>query len=60
MERRRPSTRVGLTEEKVRAALIAADGSPTRAARMLGVGRGTIIYWMNTRNIVIKRHVEVA
>jgi hypothetical protein len=57
---RRPPTHAGLTEEKVRAALIAADGSPTHAARMLGVGRQTIIYWMNTRNIIIKRSVEIA
>ena len=43
MTRKSPRT-LGLTVEKVHAALIAAAGSPTRAARMLGVTRNTIVY----------------
>lgn len=54
---RRPPTSVGLTEEAVRAALIAANGSPTAAARALGVGRSAVIYWIRTRNIRVQRVV---
>ena len=54
---RKPPRNIGLTAEKVHAALIAADGSPTHAARMLGVTRNTIIYWMRTRKITVRRVV---
>ena len=57
---RRPPKTVGLTEEKVRAALTLSGGSPTEAARLLGVGRQTVIYWMRTRGIVIERVVRPA
>lgn len=57
---RKPPVHAGLTEEKVVAALVLANGSPTRAASILGVGRGTIIYWMKSRNITIKRAIETA
>lgn len=53
-------TSKGLTEDKVRAALTLAGGSPTEAARLLGVGRQTVIYWMRTRKIVIERVVRPA
>ena len=48
---RKPPRNIGLTAEQVHAALVAADGSPTKAARNLGVARNTIIYWMRTRNL---------
>lgn len=51
MTDRKPSIRVGLTAEKVRAALVLCDGSPTHAAKMLGVGRNTIVYWMRKANL---------
>jgi len=57
---RKPPKAVGLTEEKVRAALTLAGGSPTEAARLLGVGRQAVIYWIRTRNIVIERVVKPA
>lgn len=50
----------GLTVEKVRAALVAADGSPTRAALMLGVSRQTIHAWMKKGIKVERRVVEEA
>jgi len=46
-----------LTPEKVRAALIAGDGSPTRAAEMLGVSRQTIHDWMKRYQIRVERRV---
>ena len=57
---RKPPVHAGLSEEIVRRALIAAEGSPTRAAEILRVQRGTILYWMRTRNITVKRSVEIA
>ena len=47
----------GLTAEKVRAALIAADGSPKGAAAMLGVSRQTIHDWMKKHAIRVERRV---
>lgn len=45
MSLRKPPIKVGLNAEKVAAALTLADGSPTKAAVMLGVTRNTINYW---------------
>ena len=56
----RPPISAGLSEESVRAALEQADGSPTGAARLLGVGRGTVIYWIRTRKIEVRRVVMPA
>jgi transcriptional regulator of acetoin/glycerol metabolism len=47
----------GLTSAKVRAALVAADGSPTKAAAMLGVSRQTIHDWMKKDGIKVERRV---
>lgn len=47
----------GLTAEKVRAALIAADGSPTRAAVILGVSRQTVHAWMRKHAIRVEKRV---
>lgn len=41
----------GLTAEKVRAALIACDGSTSRAAVVLGVTRQTIYDWRKKHKI---------
>lgn len=57
---RRPTTKIGLSEERVREALAASDGSPTKAARLLGVGRGTILYWIRSRRIEVRRVVMPA
>ena len=46
-----------LTPEKVRAALIAADGSPGKAARILGVSRQTVHAWMKKHAIRVERRV---
>lgn len=46
-----------LTPEKVRAALIAADGSPKGAAALLGVSRQTVHSWMRKHNIRVERRV---
>jgi transcriptional regulator of acetoin/glycerol metabolism len=46
-----------LTAEKVRAALIAGDGSPTKAAAILGVSRQTIHSWMRSKGIRVERRV---
>lgn len=46
-----------LTAEKVRAALIAADGSPKAAAAKLGVSRQTVHAWMRKHQIRVERHV---
>lgn len=56
----RPPISAGLSEERVRAALEEAEGSPTRAARLLGVGRQTVIYWIRTRKIEVRRVVMPA
>lgn len=40
-----------LTAEKVTAALVAGDGSPTKAAAILGVSRQTIHDWMRKKGI---------
>jgi DNA-binding NtrC family response regulator len=48
-----------LTPEKVRAALIAGDGSPKRAAAILGVSRQTIHEWMRKHSIRVERRVVV-
>jgi len=47
----------GLTVEKVRAALIVGNGSPTKAAAVLGVSRQTIHDWMKKHHIVVERRV---
>jgi len=57
---RQPPTRKGLNAEKVAAALLLADGSPTRAARMLGVTRNTINYWVERGHIVIETSTTVS
>lgn len=49
-----------LTPEKVRAALVAGDGSPTKAARILGVSRQTVHDWMKKKDIRVKRVVDEA
>lgn len=54
---RKPPTPIGLDAEQVRAALQAANGSPTKAARLLGVGRGTVNYWIVKAKIEIRRIV---
>jgi len=54
---RQAGQNAGLTEESVREALRATAGSPSAAARILGVGRQTVIYWIRTRNIRIERVV---
>jgi len=46
-----------LSAEKIRAALIAADGSPKRAAAMLGVSRQTVHAWMRKHAIRVERRV---
>lgn len=46
-----------LTPEKVRAALIAGDGSPSKAAHILGVSRQTIHAWMRKHQIRVERRV---
>lgn len=48
-----------LTPEKVRAALIAADGSPSKAAAMLNVSRQTVHEWMRKHEIRVERRVVV-
>lgn len=48
---RKPSSQLGLTVEQVTAALTEAQGSPTRAARILGVTRNTVLYWIRTRKL---------
>ncbi len=48
---RKPPRNIGLSAEKVHAALVAANGSPTQAARNLGVARNTIVYWMRKANL---------
>jgi transcriptional regulator of acetoin/glycerol metabolism len=48
-----------LTAEKVRAALIATDGSPTKAAALLGVSRQTVHAWMRKHDIRVERRVVV-
>lgn len=54
---RKPPLNVGLNAEKVQAALTLVDGSPTRAARLLGVTRNTIVYWMDRGGM--KRQVTI-
>lgn len=46
-----------LTPEKVRAALIVAGGSPTKAAVVLNVSRKTIYAWMRKHDIRVERRV---
>jgi transcriptional regulator of acetoin/glycerol metabolism len=46
-----------LTPEKVRAALIAGDGSPTKAALILKVSRQTVHTWMRKHAIRVERRV---
>lgn len=46
-----------LTAEKVRAALIASDGSPTKAAAMLGVSRQAVHKWMRKADIRVERRI---
>ena len=46
-----------LTPEKVRAALIAGNGSPGQAAKILGVSRQTIHAWMKKHQIRVERRV---
>lgn len=48
-----------LTVERVRAALIAADGSPSKAAEILGVSRQTVHDWMRKHDIRVERRVVV-
>ena len=55
MESRQP-----LTVERVRAALVAADGSVTRAAKDLGVSRQTVYDWMDKHSITVERVVKAA
>jgi transcriptional regulator with GAF, ATPase, and Fis domain len=50
----------GLTVEKVRAALIASDGSPTGAAERLNVTRQTIHAWMRKHDIRVEKRVVVS
>jgi len=45
----------GLTTERVISALIKANGSPTEAAKLLGVKRGAIYYWMEKHQIEVNR-----
>jgi transcriptional regulator of acetoin/glycerol metabolism len=49
-----------LTAEKVRAALIAGGGSPSRAAALLGVSRQTVHAWMRKHQIRVERRVVKA
>ena len=49
--------RPDLTPEKVRVALIAADGSPKGAAAILGVSRQTVHDWMRKHDIRVERRV---
>lgn len=49
----------GLTVERVRAALIAADGSPKAAAALLGVSRQTVHAWMKKHAIRVERRVVI-
>lgn len=49
-----------LTVEAVRAALIAANGSPKAAGELLGVSRQTIHDWMKKHDIRVERRVVVA
>lgn len=46
-----------LTAERVRAALIAASGSPSKAAAILGVSRQTVHEWIRKADIRIERRV---
>lgn len=55
MTTRRPAP--GLTAEKVRAALIVGNGSPTKAAAILGVTRQTVHEWMRNHEIRVERKV---
>lgn len=56
---RKPPVNVGLDAEKVAAALVLADGSPTGAARILGVTRNTVKYWIDRSDIIIERKSTV-
>lgn len=49
-----------LTPEKVRVALIAANGSPKGAAAILKVSRQTVHAWMRKHDIRIERRVVKA
>lgn len=51
------SPQKGLTEEKVRAALELANGSVTKAAKLLGCSRQTVYDWMRSRGIRLERRV---
>lgn len=42
-------------ERELRAALVLAKGSPTRAAQLLGVSRMTVWRWMQKYGIEIRR-----
>lgn len=55
--RRHMNDRTELTEQRIRAALTDADGSPTRAAVALGVSRQTIWRRMKLYGIEVKRTV---
>lgn len=46
-----------LTPEKVRAALIVGNGSPSKAAAVLGVSRQTVHEWMRKHSIKVERRV---
>ena len=50
----------GLTLEKVRDALERADGSPSKAAVILGVSRQTVHAWMRKGIKVERRVIEEA
>lgn len=47
-----------LTVEKVRAALVAGDHSPSRAAEILGVSRVTVWRWMKRHNIRVAKELS--
>lgn len=55
MESRQP-----LTVDRVRAALVAADGSVTEAAKALQVSRQTVYDWMSKHSIRVERVVKAA
>lgn len=59
MTTRKPPLNVGLTAEKVAAALTLANGSPTGAARILGVTRNTVNYWRDRAGLTTKVTVDI-
>jgi transcriptional regulator of acetoin/glycerol metabolism len=57
---RQVETREPLTVERVRAALVAANGSVTVAAKTLQVSRQTVYDWMEKHSITVERVVKAA